>query len=661
MSTAPSFSPNPVDFGIVAPFSQTVIQVACPPLSTSAVVTAEISSIDPTFGITVVEPPPKIVFGPGGGVHGGSSGATGNVSQSATGSGVAGQQLDVGVQFTAPAHGTSASFAANLQISSPAWENPVSVPLQAQVGNLTLVCPPVSVDQARKTEVTVTVTAEGPATSATLSTQKSLPPGITVDLKPSTFNLVPGQSQSAKLTVTADIDAVPGTSDLTLYWSAFGNLTSFFTTQLTITKLSLQPSPIPAKYAAFPHAATVLGPPIGPEAFCDDYVGQYRAYQHGVIYWSGKSGAAAYEINGSILTRFLHSTNPEVGAPPGFPSAPPTLGDYASAPFAGFGYPITDTFLSKSGLYESRFENNCGIYATDLGTFVVATEGFYVKNGGSTSPLGLPIAESIGGSCALGWTFSFQDFENGAIYASFPAQHPPDEPNAIVFSQLLQGTGTHFSHSAGNGQTINGKVYLQPTPPPGFLPIPHWGVIAFAPDQVTKLVQRAVSDAISTYNKTAANPVTLTANATLQNPSVTGYSAFRNLAPIRQYIYGFSLGFSECLGFVSVAGSVQFELYFSLNNIEVISGPGQQISVLPINPSVHLSATNVPEGQLANAAKLIQNAVTSAAIPTIQFPATYQLKVGDSNFTAQLMGTSIKVLSDGTLCLFAAVLNVTAS
>lgn len=656
MSTAPTFSPSPVDFGIVAPSSQTVVQVACAPLSTAVAVTAGITppSTDPAFGIQSVGPPAKIVVGRGG-VQG-PAGVASGLQQTASGTGVAGQELIAAVEFNAPANGSAAGFAAKLEISSPDWDNSVTVPLQAQVGNLTIVCPPVSIEQARGTQVTLTVTAEGPATTATLSIlQASVPPGITVGITPSTFNFVAGESKTATLTVSASIAAVPGVSDLTINWAAFGSLTSFTTTQLTVTKLLLPESPIDNKYAAFPNAKTVLGQSIGPRAFCDDFVGQYEAYQNGVIYWSGQSGAAAFEINGPVLTRYLHSTNPEIGAPPGFPSATPTLGDYASAPSAGFGYPISDTFLSNSGCHESRFENDCGIYATDLGVFVVSPEAPYLANGGSTGPLGLPIADSIGGTSSLGWTFSYQDFENGAIFSAFPtAPQPADNPEAVVFSQILAGTGTPFQLQAGNGQTIDGTLYLQPKPP-GLIPIPQWGLAAFAPGQITTMVQSAIEGLVANVGQ----DVQLQGNATLQG--ITDYSAFRNLAPIRQYTYGFTIEFSECVGLVSLTGDIAFDLYFSLSNVEVISGPGQQVSVSPINPSVTLHATDIPTSTLENAVNQIQNAVIGAAVPTIQIPATYAATIDNIAVTAQLKETSIKVLSDGTLCLFVAVTGATSS
>jgi hypothetical protein len=657
MSAAPKFSPSPVDFGIVAPFSQTVVQVACPPLSTAVSVTAGITppSTAPVFGVQSVGPPPKAVVGRGG-VQGPAGAASGGLQETACGSGISGQELIAAVEFAAPANGSGAGFAATLEISSPDWDNSVTVPLQAQVGNLTIVCPPVSVEQARGTQVTLTVAAEGPATTATLSIlQAGVPPGITVGIAPSTFNFVAGESQTATLTVSAGIAAVPGVSDLTINWAAFGSLTSFTITQLTVTNLVLPESPIDAKYAAFPNAATVLGQPIGPRAFCDDFVGQYEAYENGVIYWSGQSGALAFEINGPVLTRYLHSTNPEIGAPPGFPSATPTLGDYANAPSAGFGYPIDDTFLSNSGCHESRFENDCGIYATGLGAFVVSPEAPYLANGGSTGPLGLPIADAIGGVSSLGWTFSYQDFENGAIFSAFPpAPQPADNPEAVVFSQILAGTGALFQLQAGNGQTIDGTLYLQPKPP-GLIPIPQWGLAAFAPGQITTVVQSAIPDLIAKAGK----DVKLQGNATLQG--ITDYSAFRNLAPIRQYTYGFTIDFSACVGLVSLTGDIAFDLYFSLSNIEVVSGPGQQVSVSPINPSVTLHATDIPTSTLVNSVNQIQNAVTGAAVPTIQVPATYAATIDNIAVTAQLMATSVKVLSDGTLCLFVAVTGATSS
>ena len=646
MSAAPIFLPNSVDFGLVAPFSQTVMEVSCGPLSQAVAVTAEIAApTDPAFGVTSVGPPPKLLVGPGG-VIGTSGGASGAPQQSVSGAGVSEEELIVKVEFTAPANGTPSTLAARLEISSPDWSNRVGIPLRARVGNLTIVCPPVSVEQTKNMSVEMTVTNEGPLTEVTLSTvHKELPAGITVEIIPRKFPLGPEHSRSVTLTIIASIDAVLGVSDLTLNWAAFDGLTSFFTTQLTVTKLSLQHSPIEAKYNSDNgNVKKLLGNPIGPEAFCGDYVGQFRIYEHGAIYWSGKSGAAAFEINGPILTRFLHTTNPEVGAPPGFPSESPTPGDYASAPGAAFGYPITDTVLSKSGCYESRFENDSAVYATYLGTFLVSTEASYRASGGSTGPLGLPVADAVGFTSGLGG-YLFQDFENGGIYQA--ARPKTEKPEAVNYSKILQGSGIPFPLPAGSGQTINGTFYLQPNPPAPFH-IPQWGLIALDAGLVTTLVQNAFTDMLAAHNKSAQNKIDLQGNATLQNPGVTGYSTLRNLAPMRQYIFGFNIGFG------SVTGEIVCNLYFSLDNVDVISGPGQQLSIALLNPAVTLHGDG-SKSTLNNIAKEIQNAVTSAPPAVIQLVTTHDIPHGGKNLTVPLQGASIKVLSDGTLCLFIVV------
>jgi hypothetical protein len=682
VSTPPAFAPNPLNFGVVAPSSQTPLTVSSAPLAAPVAVIASIKSsslLAGPFIIKSVGPPAPVNPGTVTGPHGVSTGGTGAAGisqpvqhipgmagggvaggggvtpglQQVGGSGVAGQDLDVEVEFAAPASGSATSFAATLQISSADWDSPVTVPLQAQVGTLSIACPPISVTQARTAHVAVTVTNDGPATAVTLSLDKNLwPSGLTVSLDPTGFNLAAGKTQSVTLKVSADITAKPSVSDQSIYWAAFGNLTSFVNTKLTVVKLTLRPSPIPAKYKSL---EAKLGKPLGHEAFCTDDVGQYQAYEHGAIYWSG-AGDTAFEIDGAVLTRYLHSTNPEVGAPPGFPSTTPTLGDYATAPAAGFGYPITDTITSKSGAKESRFQHDYGIYATSLGTFVVSPETFYRSNGGSTGSLGLPIADSVGstagGIASFGtpptW-FSYQDFENGGIFTA------AGKSEVILFSKP-PGSGTKFTLPTPDGPSLTGTVYTQPTSSP--IAVPLWALVNIAPDEMTKLVKKSVQDAIKAFNKTAPNQVNMVSDATLQNPPVTGYAAIGTMTPIREYQYGFVIHAAACANLLTDNVNIVFELYLSLSGVTVHAGPGQTVTATPVNPSVtwvQEGAGNLPQSARDTGTKDIVAAVTKNTLG-VPVPSSKSVPFG-TGITAEvdLYFVSIKVLTDGTLSLLAAV------
>ena len=695
MSTPPPFAPNPLNFGIVAPSSQTAVTISSAPLAAATAVTASIKSSALTgspFVIKSVGPPPPAnpvtvtgshvsstgtgavgVSQPvqhvpgiaGGGVSGGG-GVTPGLQQ-VGGSGVAGQDLDVVVEFAAPANGSATSFTATLQISGEGWDSPVSVPLQAQVGTLSIACPPISVTQARNNSVTVTVTNNGPATAATISLdQKLWPSGVTVSLEPTSFNLAAGEKKPVTLKVSADISAKPSVSEQNLYWAAFANMTSYINVKLTVEKLTLRSSPIPAKYKSLPQSLqTTFGKSLGDEAFCGDYVGQYHAYEHGVIYWDGV-GNTAFEVHGAVLTRYLHSGNPEVGAPPGFPSAQPTLGDYEVAPFSGFGYPITDTITSKSGAQESRFQHDYGIYAYNLGTFAVSPETFYRSNGGSTGSLGLPIADAVGstagGVVSLGdaptW-FGYQDFENGGVFTA------GGKSEAILFGKPPGSGGTKFPLPAPGGQTLTGTVYTQPTssqPASAKLPVPLWVLVNFAPDQMNTLVSNSVQGAVAAYNKTAAHPVNMVGDAGLQNPSVTAYTTIGATTPIREYSCGFVIHAAGCPFFgadlVSANGDIAFDLYLSLSGVTVHAGPGQTVAAMPVNPTVNWvqeGAGNLPQSARDEGAKAIVAAISKTNL-NVPVPSSQTVKVG-AGITADvdLYFVSTKVLTDGTLSLLAAI------
>ena len=279
---------------------------------------------------------------------------------------VAGLNLIVEVAFDPgglPFTPGAGNYTGTLEIGSPAWSNTIQVSLQAQIVSLTLACPPtVKIKQNGSASITLMVSAQGAATPVDIQIFPALSvAGVSAVIEPASLPSLAawGAPQPVVVTFTAAPNATPSVTTVTLLAGGFGtlefgsNLEFSTKTTLTISALVLQNSPINAKYAAFPNASTILGEPIGPEAFCLDFVAQYRAYQHGVIYWSGSAGDAAYEIHEPILTPFLTENVPDWNAPPNSPT--PTLGDYEAAAGAG-SCPITDVTVATAGCYESRFQ-----------------------------------------------------------------------------------------------------------------------------------------------------------------------------------------------------------------------------------------------------------------------------------------------------------------
>src|SRR5208337_4327770 len=119
-------------------------------------------------------------------------------------------------------------------------------------------------------------------------------------------------------------NAAPGTRALGINVTAFGNWPWYFRFTPAVVSPTLRPSPINDKYLALQGPTGILGPPAGDEAFCDDFHGQFRAYQNGAIYWSGTDGAGAFEVHGPILNWVLDG-NPQ-----------------STLPSRGMGYPTRD-------------------------------------------------------------------------------------------------------------------------------------------------------------------------------------------------------------------------------------------------------------------------------------------------------------------------------
>jgi LGFP repeat len=574
---------------------------------------------------------------------------------SVAGSAASGQYLIAEVGFDA-LDIMAGNFNANLVITSPDWNSESTIPLSAQIVNLTLKCKPnIGVVENSTAQLTVSVTCAGPATTATLmTTQESWPQGVTIAISPAALSLVPGVPQSATVSISAALDAPASETTLYIYGTGFGNLEFGCQTQLSVAKLVLKPSPIDAKYASLPNAKTVLGQPIAVEQFCMDYIGQFRAYQNGAIYWNGTSGVGAYAIYGPVLPYYLYGPDPP--APGG-----PTVPDYAS-PWGD--YPSVDTMAIAAGS-EIILQDDFGIYATQLGTFGVSNETCYRANGGSTGSLSLPIANPTGGQAGVTsmtgtavYPFTYQDFENGAIFQAGVTSSSPSAPEAILFG-APGSAPTPFPFTTG-GTTLSGSLHLQPNPP-GLFPIPLGALIAIPASEVTQLVQNSVTNGINSFNTAHSDEVQFDGFTATNIGALTSY---QGSTLNRTYMTGFSLYAGGCIGLVGGLAAVTFDVLFILQPYWSTPTANTLLQVALIDPSVQLS-----QDGLVNLSQSRQDQIRSGVLSALQqdalsFPlppmySTTQEILGSNvplNITFSWM--SAKVLVDGTLCLFAGLQTV---
>jgi len=141
----------------------------------------------------------------------------------------AGQFVEVDVEFS-PRASTSVQCQATLLINGDTW-NPISIPITAEVGQVSVTVPSISVTQGTSTSVEITVTsAAGPATTASLiisATGSADSPNVTMSLSPPSVPVSQGKPGSSKLTVTADASLATGTYSWYLSVWSFDNTVSF--------------------------------------------------------------------------------------------------------------------------------------------------------------------------------------------------------------------------------------------------------------------------------------------------------------------------------------------------------------------------------------------------------------------------------------------------
>lgn len=129
----------------------------------------------------------------------------------------------VNVQF-APTATTPGSCKATLLIQGDTW-NPVSIPIAASVGALSISVPPITVRQGASTTVEVTVTSTtGGATTANLIIEadgSADAPNVTATLSPSSLSVDKSKSASTKIEVSAGSTLATGSYNWSLAVWAF--------------------------------------------------------------------------------------------------------------------------------------------------------------------------------------------------------------------------------------------------------------------------------------------------------------------------------------------------------------------------------------------------------------------------------------------------------
>jgi Ricin-type beta-trefoil lectin domain-like len=226
MGITVSFNPAKVNCGVVPPGGTTTQTAQCGAVTAPVNVTASITDDHSGGAITILSvasfiTKTEIEFPDPGDLPPGTKPVgirTVVLEQIAQSNGVtplaiaSGQSVVVTIQF-APARSTAATCSATLLIQGDTW-NPVSIPISAAVGELSVMVPVITVRQGAKTTVDVKVTSvAGKGTPVKLimdSEGSAYSPNVVVEFNSSSSSTVslptidPGKSGTAQLTVTAD-------------------------------------------------------------------------------------------------------------------------------------------------------------------------------------------------------------------------------------------------------------------------------------------------------------------------------------------------------------------------------------------------------------------------------------------------------------------------
>jgi len=243
MGTTVSFSPSTINCGITPPGGETTQSAQSEVLSASANVTASITDDHSGGTITLVSVASfiteiKIVLPDPGDLPPGTKpvpirepvqvqeGESNGVTPLAVASG---QYVVATIQF-APTASTPVSSTATLLIQGDTW-NPVSIPITATVGELSVSVPAITVKQGASTTVEVTVKSvagNGTTVKLILDADASADaPNVTAKLSPASFSIDTGKSASSKLTVSADSTLATGAYPWSLAVWGFDNTYSF--------------------------------------------------------------------------------------------------------------------------------------------------------------------------------------------------------------------------------------------------------------------------------------------------------------------------------------------------------------------------------------------------------------------------------------------------
>jgi len=587
MGNGVQFSPSTVFCGVVEPGGKGMGSAACGQLSVPANVTASITSDSSGGRMTIaavrsyVSSVQTVPGAKGGGYRETVTKQVAKSNGTIPLAVLAGQWVEVDIRF-APTAMTPDLPTATLEITSDVW-GAVSLHVTAEVGKLKLDVPTeITVVQNHSQRVPVKVTwVAGPTTTAKLILGPAIP-SLPFDMHLTKDTYKVGKDHPTPtpgwLVVQADLTVPVGTYSYSLSLWAFDNQYSFTlpNTTVKVKKLKLRPSPIAAKYKE-PGMAKLLGKPVGKEDFCGDWVGQYQQYKNGVIYWSGKKNAKAFEVHGEILKALL------AGEGFGSPDLPTDVAWYLSDLVLG-NYPTSDVLTFPDGGQASHFQG-CGLFwKANLGACWVNSPAFdaYQKLGGPKGALGFPL-----GTNTVYPPAASSDFENGTL------------DGATQLRAYDSGVATN----------------------------------AFEAAAVLKVVRKAIHQVIDKQN--AANPsdprIAINEDATFRSPMLTDYSFVgTNLQP---RMYRIQQKLMVWAGPNPIAVSFSFELALVAGGAitggtDIRGNPVKGTSPASVQPSIYNVTASVDAGGLIPLPKSdvkqihdkIVGAVTGAALSPIPLP-----------------------------------------
>ena len=437
------FSPASLDFGIVAPGTGVALstQSAAEFINTVAVTASIVDdSSGGAFSVATVQSLVLVTeYESDPGVRGGKPVKVTTLETVAHSDGITplqvskGQLVAVQIGYLAASQEASDKASATLQIDG-GGSTIASIPLTAEVGEIAIDIPPITIRQMQTMSVQATVQLiAGGATEVLLSTDAGsnpnlppgvsyLPPGIYFNVtNPSVGTPVPvtpaKPSAPITLVISATLAAAPGSYNLVLNTSAFNGTMHYYNVPVTVTPLTLQPSSfITQKYAALGGPQSFLGPSKSAIAFCDDDYGQYQEYLNGVIYWAGPPATEAFEVHGPILDYILwqqSSTDP---------NSPPARQPASTGPFTGLGYPRSDVspiiipLLNFNIGSVSQFDKGSIFWSPSVGTHAIGLGPIrdrWLSEGGPMGRLGFPLGR---GGVEPMTKNTWVEFENGVLY-----------------------------------------------------------------------------------------------------------------------------------------------------------------------------------------------------------------------------------------------------